>query len=1039
VAQVFDNNAAINADAVFQGSTVHFHAPVVFGAGRPIERPKERTQRIFLSYARRDDHEDHHDPAKSFMRHLYNDLKDAGHDVWWDRESMPSRGLEFLPEIARAIDDCRRLVLVVGEHALKSDYVIAEWQYALQACIPIIPILRHGDFTDIPQQVGALHAPDFRPPDFREADAFDRACAELRRVLAEEDLRLATRYGVPALPPSHIERDVLALIHSRVLVDSQKPVVVTTQDHTTALLGVGGMGKSTLAAAFARSCAAQRAFPDGIFWLEMGKAADPLARMADVVRALNPAAATQQDVRAAFSALLAGKRALIVLDDVWDHRHAADFRMADAGCRLIVTTRKQRIVTNLDAEHVPVEKLSPREGLALIAQRLTKADHQVEPAGLPTECADIVAELDGHTLAVTIAAAILSERGLAYAPDLLRRLRAGRTFTDLLLDADDKDRNVERSLFLSYEDLGKGPDDDDLRRRFRALGVLAHAPFDRALAAALWGDDDPDDADDALGELIGAGLITRAESMEGTLQYSHHGLLRAYAHALLADRGEEPAYFSRYADFVIARAAAFDELPLEEWGELDPYLPHVDYVGDELARRWADAAKRDADLTQRAGDFTWNVMRYVYRRPQAIFRGDTVHMRGMNWLEMGLEVFRATGQKSREASTLNGIGSVYLKTGQPEEALRYYNEALPIRRAVRNRSGEAATLTNIGSVYSETGQPEEALRYHNEALPIRREVRDRSGEAATLHEIGRVYSETGEPEEALRYYNEALPILREVRDRSGEASTLQCIGSVYIETGKPEEALRTFNEALPIMREVRDRSGEATTLANIGSVYLRTGQTEEALRYYNEALPILREVRDRSGEAAMLHNIGSVYSMTGQPEEALRTFKEALPITREVRDRSGEAVTTAMIGVVLAQLGDRAQAIGHLKKAIKIAHPHDPNLPTFQRALADLKARNGQTSQSTLPGEAQQALAGNTVAVMTGATSHKDEWRTQLAILHGEWLGKGEEYAIEVVLVDALLAILAGARPALPDDNPYAALVQAVIEAIDAYNMDNPS
>ncbi len=47
--------------------------------------------KLFLSYARSDD--------EPFVKRLYEDLKKAGFDVWWDRVSMPNRGLARLLKV----------------------------------------------------------------------------------------------------------------------------------------------------------------------------------------------------------------------------------------------------------------------------------------------------------------------------------------------------------------------------------------------------------------------------------------------------------------------------------------------------------------------------------------------------------------------------------------------------------------------------------------------------------------------------------------------------------------------------------------------------------------------------------------------------------------------------------------------------------------------------------------------------------------------------------------------------------------------------
>jgi hypothetical protein len=80
---------------------------------------------IFLSYARDDD--------EDFVKRLHATLTEEGFSVWWDRVSMPGRSLTFLHEIREAIDGVDRVLVIVGPAAVRSDYVRAEWQYALTA------------------------------------------------------------------------------------------------------------------------------------------------------------------------------------------------------------------------------------------------------------------------------------------------------------------------------------------------------------------------------------------------------------------------------------------------------------------------------------------------------------------------------------------------------------------------------------------------------------------------------------------------------------------------------------------------------------------------------------------------------------------------------------------------------------------------------------------------------------------------------------------------------------------------------------------
>src|SRR4051812_13653321 len=115
---------------------------------------------IFLSYARKDDGEPY-DPATSFVARLFRDLSAEGFDVWFDRKSMPSRGLTFSQEIRDAIAVRDRLVLVVGPAVKDSKYVEQEWKFALEADKVVTPILRRASDSDVPDEIDMLHHENF--------------------------------------------------------------------------------------------------------------------------------------------------------------------------------------------------------------------------------------------------------------------------------------------------------------------------------------------------------------------------------------------------------------------------------------------------------------------------------------------------------------------------------------------------------------------------------------------------------------------------------------------------------------------------------------------------------------------------------------------------------------------------------------------------------------------------------------------------------------------------------------------------------------
>ena len=109
--------------------------------------PQPAPKRVFLSYARGDE--------EPFVRRLYADLQQAGFTVWFDRESLMSRGLTFHQEIKDAIrTEVDRVLYIGGPKSALSANVREEWQFALECDhVVVVSILRLGGRDNVPFEV----------------------------------------------------------------------------------------------------------------------------------------------------------------------------------------------------------------------------------------------------------------------------------------------------------------------------------------------------------------------------------------------------------------------------------------------------------------------------------------------------------------------------------------------------------------------------------------------------------------------------------------------------------------------------------------------------------------------------------------------------------------------------------------------------------------------------------------------------------------------------------------------------------------------
>jgi hypothetical protein len=423
----------------------------------------------FISYARADD--------EPFAKRLAQDLP----DIWWDRTAMENRGRTFLQEIRDAIAESDRLILIVGPKSLTSDYVTAEWRFAYQTCIPIVPVLRVSDYSDLPEELEHAHTVEAR----EDRQSYDDAVTELRRILSTPVDPLGALHGVDALPTHHVPRlTEMSSLAELVLEDTQQTSVVTPGEQMTALWGMGGSGKSVLAAAFARACGTRRAFPGGIVWLCLGQHPNLALVFAAAGRALGDQDAKayldEQGGAARLVELMRVHNVLLVIDDAWDMEHVVPFRNAlsvNLRCRLLITTRDGSLATALGVRRHEISELSDVQARTLLARW---AD--LDPQLLPREANDIIKECGNLPLALAIIGAMLRGRPDRWA-NALHKLRQADLERIQRVFANYPYPSLLRSIQVSVDAL-----EPEARARYLDLAIIPdETPAPPSVLQRLWG------------------------------------------------------------------------------------------------------------------------------------------------------------------------------------------------------------------------------------------------------------------------------------------------------------------------------------------------------------------------------------------------------------------------------------------------------------------------------------------------------------------------------------------------------------------------
>lgn len=689
----------------------------------------------------------------------------------------------------------------------------------------------------------------------RQAEAV-AAYHDLRQRLADElgvdpgpalrDLYLRILKGAPSVPIPDAAAPVPAQLPAAVPDFSGRATLVAEMTAAlsrgapaavvvTALYGMGGTGKSTLAVHVAQLVRAE--FPDGQLFVNLaGMSAVPAATGDILARLLRDLGVAEGGVPAGFDerlaryrSMLAGRRLLLVLDDARDAAQVRPLLPGSPTCAALVTSRVA-LPDLAGAAHLGLPAMEPDEARDLFTSIVGAHRAAAEPDAVT----QIVRACAGLPLAIRIAATRLAVRPGWSIAELAGRLAAEH---DRLAELHSGDLAVRASFRLSYDGLDPGVADG-----FGLLGLLPPGPFGLPPAAALLGL-----------PLVAARRLLETLADQHMLEcpepdtYRLHDLLRLFAAELAAelapnDRAAAIGRLVRWYAAALRGAAGklADNRPIPPGRDVaadgvPPFDSHhdaLDWCHREQANlAWAmrSAAEGGAhELTarmavlvgmyaERSGS-TWTVAMYeigldsarrVDDRPArawllvslgGLLSGQLSELHrqheGIARIEQGMALYEALGDAHGVGRARNNLGTAYHNLARFQDALDQFELAASAFDAPDLERLHAMALSNAGTACRSLADYDAALDRYGRALRIRQRLGDRHGEGASRTSLGIAYRLMGRLDASLEQHRLAVAAQRELG--TGHwwlLSALDELGQTLAALGRSDEARESWAEA----------------------------------------------------------------------------------------------------------------------------------------------------------------------------------------------------------------------------------------------------
>lgn len=609
------------------------------------------------------------------------------------------------------------------------------------------------------------------------------------------------------------------------------------------ITGPAGVGKSALAAQW--TVTARGRFPDGQLYAELG-AHDPTGPphpgevLGGFLRALGiphyqvPARVGEQ--AALFRSTTAGKKLLMVLDNVASAAQVRQLLPGGGGCMVVVTARSRLGGLITDGAHIlALEPLPPTTATALL--RSSIGDDRVDAD--TTAATELVRQCGGLPIALAVTAARL----VAHPRWPIRRVvteLAGEQDRLAIMSTSDGE-SVAATFDLSYRSMGKLA-----AQCYRAFGIHpGRRPGTAVIATALR--TPPNQATRGLEEMVEANLAD--DTPDG--RYQMHDLILLHAQRHARSDPERDTLAGRIGEWYLAGTRAADLLltpyrrrPPDVFRYLSP--SEVTFASRDGALDWLELERTNlvaavVAIADPDPEVAWRIAYGMW----PLFQYRSHHHDRLTVDRVAVDCARQLGNRDFEARMRRRLAFAHFDLGQLAEAEQLFQASLGLCQELEDRHGIGAALEGLGLVALASRRLPLASELFNRQLAICQELgEDRRAALATLN-LGVVDNASGRPAQAVPHLARARGLLASLGDLDpyNAARARLELGKALTGTAS-YAAARELHQALEEMGRLGSLRGQAQAHHALAVLAKSTGQYGDARAHLDQALDTYEQLGD---------------------------------------------------------------------------------------------------------------------------------------------------------------------------------------------------
>ncbi|MCB9419750.1 MAG: tetratricopeptide repeat protein [Ardenticatenaceae bacterium] len=325
----------------------------------------------------------------------------------------------------------------------------------------------------------------------------------------------------------------------------------------------------------------------------------------------------------------------------------------------------------------------------------------------------------------------------------------------------------------------------------------------------------------------------------------------------------------------------------------------------------------------------------------ALIRGELYQLVGQT--EQGLAELTAVKwrEDSETAVQAHLLQGTFLNSlGYPQNALKKLDDGLAVitrlqQQLVRYRQRRAVihiqqwqmqdavqearlaqyTTENLqGQIHEQQGNYDEAYLAYQRALLLARSIGHEAGVAQTNREITNLLIHQSRLDEAQQHLQAALDYYDAIGDRLNWEKARSSLVGIHFQAGEFEQVIAIGQQSLPFFEQAKIPYYAGVIASNIAESYYEIGNLAQAEFYARKTLSF----EETHPYPYALYTLGLIRRAQGDFAAAEGFLRQSQEVAASNSDSFMEAYALRLLGEVLAEKGDRETAVSTLHQALNL-------------------------------------------------------------------------------------------------------------------------